>query len=353
MTIFSSSQKPREGIAPIVVMIAVFVLSVLAGTFAYRMKVETKLAANANNQSDLEWVGLSGVEYARWLLGQENCPMDSLNQIWAGGPGAACETNGPLAGESLNDWIPVGNGEFKLTITDLERKINVNTADEALLNNVMRVIGVDASQSGAIVDGILDWVDRDDNTRVNGAESDFYQGLTPPYVAKNGPIDDISELLLINGMRENKSIYSKAYDDIQMVDRFGNPMPPPQYTARLDEVFTALSNGRININTADKNVLAMIPGMDEAIADQIIRVRSGPDGADGTDDDTPFGSVGELASVGLPQAAAPSLSHYCTTKSSTFEVQVEARIGNSTATYMAIIGRSNPRDIQILSFYPK
>ena len=61
----------KRGIALVVVMIAVFVLSVLAGAFAYSMKVETKLAMNANNQADLEWLGRSGVEYARWILGQE------------------------------------------------------------------------------------------------------------------------------------------------------------------------------------------------------------------------------------------------------------------------------------------
>ncbi len=355
MKIFLPSARQSScqgGIALIVVMIAIFVLTIMAGAFAYSMKVETKLAMNANNDSDLEWLGRSGVEYTRWLLAQENCPYDSRNQIWAGGPGAPCETNGPLAGASLKG-IVIGDGYVDLTIIDLERKINVNTADEAILNSVMRGVGADATQSGTIVDSILDWVDRDDNTRVNGAESDFYQGLTPPYVAKNGPIDDPSELLFIHGIRENPAIYSKKYDDQQSVDRFGNPLPSQQYTNHLEDVFTALSSGRVNINTADRDILAMIPGMDEAIADQIIRVRSGPDGVDGTDDDTPFASVGELASVGLPQAAAPSLNHYCTTKSSTFQVEVDAHIGGSEKKYRAIVGRNNPRDIQILSFYPE
>jgi general secretion pathway protein K len=347
-----SLKSSKGGIALIVVMIAIFVLSILAGAFAYSMKVETKLAMNSNNQADLEWIGRSGVEYARWILGQEKCPYDSLNQKWAGGPGAACETNGPLAEVSLTDFH-IGDGVFTLKITDLERKINVNTADEATLNQVLRVIGADANDSGAIVDGILDWVDRDDNTRINGAESDFYQGLTPPYVAKNGPIDDISELLLIKGIRDNPEIYSRDYANVERFDRFGNPVPPHEYGAYLVDVLTPISTGRININTASSTVLQMIPGIDEAIATQIIRVRAGPDGADGTDDDTPFASVGELASVGLPQSASPQLNHYCTTRSSTFEVEVDAQMGNSKQTYYAILGRNNQRDIQILGFYPK
>ena len=346
-------QNKKRGIALVVVMIAVFVLSVLAGAFAYSMKVETKLAMNANNQSDLEWIGRSGVEYARWILGQEmSCPYDSLNQIWAGGPGGTCDTNGALAEATLKD-VPIGNGTFTIKITDLERKVNVNTADQPTLDQIMRVIGADATEGSTIVDSIRDWVDTDDHTHVNGAESDYYQGLTPPYTAKNGPLDDISELLLIKGVREEPEIYSSEYANIVRVDRFGNPIPPKEYAAHLVDVFTAISTGRVNINTADRIVLQAIPGVDEPIADQIVRIRSGPDGVDGTEDDTPFASVGELASAGLPGPGVGQVQRYCTVRSGTFQVQVDAQINGSKQTYFAIVGRNNQRDIQILSFYPK
>jgi general secretion pathway protein K len=347
-------QNSKRGIALIVVMVAVFVLTMLAGAFAYSMKVETKLAMNANNQADLEWIGRSGVEYARWVLAQTmTCPYDSLNQKWAGGPGGACDTNGPLADISLEN-VPVGtSGSFSIKITDLERKVNVNVADQATLDQVMRIVGGDADTGPAIVDGILDWIDRDDNTHVNGAESDYYQGLTPPYNAKNGPIDDLSELLLIKGIAENPEIYSSEYANYQRVDRFGKEIPPHDYPVHLVDVFTPISTGRININTAGVTVLQTIPGVDEAIAGQIIRVRSGPDGADGTDDDTPFSNVGELATVIPGQVGIGPLGRYCTVRSGTFEVQIDAQIGTTKKTYIAIIGRNNQRDIQILSFYPK
>src|SRR3569833_894643 len=177
-------QNKNRGIALIVVMIAVFVLSVLAGAFAYSMKGETKLAMNAINQSDLDWIGRSGVEYARWILGQDmgSAPYDSLNQIWAGGPGAGNETNGALSEAKLTDFH-IGDGVFSMKIIELERKENVNVAEQQTLDQVMRVMGADASQSGTIEDSIRDWVDRDENPRINGAESDFYQGLQTPYVA--------------------------------------------------------------------------------------------------------------------------------------------------------------------------
>ena len=38
----------------VIVMISIFVLTMLAAGFAYSMKVETKLARNANSEAELE-----------------------------------------------------------------------------------------------------------------------------------------------------------------------------------------------------------------------------------------------------------------------------------------------------------
>jgi len=52
----TASKKSQEAIALVVVMIAIFVLSILAGAFAYAMKVETKLAMNAQKEGfDNSW----------------------------------------------------------------------------------------------------------------------------------------------------------------------------------------------------------------------------------------------------------------------------------------------------------
>ena len=90
---------PQTGIALVIVMISIFVLTILAAGFAFSMKVETKLAQHANNETELQWLGRSGVEYARWVLVlQGTCPLepyDALNQPWATGtPSGLCATNG-------------------------------------------------------------------------------------------------------------------------------------------------------------------------------------------------------------------------------------------------------------------
>src|SRR5579885_825838 len=63
--------RARDGMALIVVLIAIFVLSLLVGMFAFTMKVESRLAQHANNDTALVWLGRSGVERARWILAQQ------------------------------------------------------------------------------------------------------------------------------------------------------------------------------------------------------------------------------------------------------------------------------------------
>ncbi|HXR05066.1 MAG TPA: general secretion pathway protein GspK [Verrucomicrobiae bacterium] len=353
-----------HGIALIVALIAILVLSALAAGLAVSLKVETRLAYNANSETQLYWLGRSGVELARWVLAQERCPYDSLNQIWAGGPGSDCETNGPLAGFSLDNYA-VGGGTISIKIVDLERKANINTASGLEIQQALTDMGVDASQISVVADSIQDWIAPAGPPRVAGAESDYYQGLDPPYYAKNAPMDDISELLHVRGILDHPEIYDpKTYggnaDDaagpvFHHKLGFGNtPGQVPDYPFGLKDVFTPISNGHVNINTADADVLQMVLGGDATAAENIIKLRAGPDGVDGTEDDTPFANpAAALQTAGVNPALVGQAANILTTRSSTFEVHVTAQIGVQEREYVAILFRNSPADIAVLSFYWK
>jgi len=130
-----SPSLTEAGIALIIVMISIFVLTMLAGGLAGAMKVETKLARNANSETELEWLGRSAVECARWELAQQLMvsqePYDALNQVWAGGIGGAGTSNSPLA--DFKNEIQTKDGSATWKIVDLERKANINVANEAIL----------------------------------------------------------------------------------------------------------------------------------------------------------------------------------------------------------------------------
>ncbi|MCC6823074.1 MAG: general secretion pathway protein GspK [Verrucomicrobia subdivision 3 bacterium] len=349
------------GVALIIVMICITVLSILAAGFAYSMKVETKLAMNANSEAELNSLGRSGVELARWVLAQQATiaqePFDALNQKWAGGPGSMMTSNSPLAGVAL-DNIQLGGGKFSVRITDLERKVNINLADQPMLEQALRLIGVDPSESAGITGSILDWIDQDSNQHINGTESDYYANLDPPYQAKNGPVDDLSELLLVRGVTPD--IYWGGVATNHLPAAFQNKVGFRQpgggvlaYDVGLVDLFTPLSSGQININTASAKVLQMLPFVDENVAAEIIRLRSGPDGMDGSDDDTPFRSPGELVNAGLNNQVVGQIARYCTVRSRTFEVQVDAEINGYHRYFYAIVGRNGSRDVPVLAYHWK
>ncbi len=344
-------QSDQSGIALIIVMLVVVVFGILAGGLAWSMKVETKLARNSNWDTEMEWLGRSGIELAKYVLAQPAAPggqpYDALNQKWAGGTG---ETNAALDNISLTDNT-LGHGRFSVKIIDLDRKFNINlaVATPEVVNQGLILMGVDAAEAPHIVNAIADWIDKDDDPRVGSSdtEKDFYLSLNPPYPAKNGPIDDISELLNVKGINEamlngsgggGMGLPVGMPTRNSMGRRFGEE---PMYPIGLRDLFTTISGRFININTASAEVMQLIPDVDANLASAIITTRNGPDGAPGDEDDMPFRSIGELANVpGMTPQIAQLFSRYFSTRSSTFEVQVECSIDAVKRTYHAVLRRT-------------
>jgi general secretion pathway protein K len=341
-------------------MISIFVLAMLAGAFAYSMKVETRLARNGNSEEELQWLGRSGVEYARWILAQQlmvpNEPYDALNQVWAGGPGGIGTSNSPLA--EVQKEVHLGNGTFTWKIVNMESKANINSAGEGMLQQGLILMGVDAGQATPIVNSILDWIDPDNNTRIQGAENDYYQNLTPPYSAKNGLIDDMSELLLIKNITPELYWGTSSGDHppgafLPRIDRTHLPTDAPSFPVGLVDLFTPVSDGKINLNTAPATVLQLIPGVDALSAEAIVAGREGED--DGSGLLGPYRNVGEVRNKApnLAPGLATQLGQFCEVRSMTFEVTVDAEVNGYKRQFVALLRRNNPRDIQILNFYWK
>ncbi|MEY2789788.1 MAG: hypothetical protein RLZZ34_2931, partial [Verrucomicrobiota bacterium] len=332
----------RRGVALLIVMLLTFAMAVIVTAFAYTMKVEGRLATRTQSESETEWMGRSGIEMAKWVLSlSRQIPgeqaYDGLNQFWAGGMGMTNVADNPFEGVSLQD-VPLGDGTISIEIVDAERYLNLNsiaTRNPQLLELILQLCGSGAADSADISAAIRDWIDpNDDPAMGGGAESEFYRMLNPPYIAKNGPIDDLSELLKIRGV--TPQLYWGPRGG-------GGPVLPSNGpggrrtqatflgqsisgTVGLVDVFSAVSSGQVNINTAPYPVLVMACGGDENIARNILEQRAGPDGVDGTYDDAPARGphIARLQGVpALPNQGTP-LAVFSTV-SSTFEVRVDAR----------------------------
>ncbi len=356
----SLQKNRRRGFALIIAMLAIFVLAIMAATLAFSMKVETKLAATANDDQKLIWLGRSGAQYACWyLVNDKTGPYKSLNQLWAGGAGTAIESNSPVVGSSLTD-IPIGDGTVSIKFTDLDRYANINTAPTPLLQQALTVMGVDADDISIVSDSIQDWVQPGDSPRIAGAKNDYYQSLNPPYNCKEAPIDDMGELLLVRGISDHPEIYfggsASNVPQSQLQHHLGfansaDEAEPPDYPFGLKDVFTPFSTGQININTADANVLQLIPGVDTNTVASILQYRAGPSGDETGPDATPFQNVGQLQAAGISPAVANGMSRYCTVNSSTFQVDITATTGQVPPRVFHAILFQRGANVEIVDFY--
>ena len=152
------------GIALVLVMMTIIVLSAIVGSMAVSMSTEMRLARNTTYDAQMEWMGRSGVELARYAMANK-CPeqrnIDALNQFWAGGtsPCSNGVENFPLKN------VPLGPGHVTVTIIDMERKWDINLVanprnpQRDVLKNALTEVGVtDAEQISTITDSILDWI---------------------------------------------------------------------------------------------------------------------------------------------------------------------------------------------------
>jgi len=318
----------------------------------------------------MEWLGRSGVELARYVLTEElnvpTEPWDSLNQKWAGGP---MGTNEVLETVSLEN-NELGPGVFSIKIIDLERKVNINLINEmsvTILQQALNLVGADPGDISTISDSFLDWIDVDEHPHLSGTESADYVARPnlgyAPYVSKNGPIDDLSELLLIRGVTP-EIYFGPTGPGIGLLAGPRRPqamaflnMPPPGMGSPvgLVDLFTPISTGMININTASAQVLQLIPGIDPTLAQSIVSTRAGLDGVEGTEDDMPFRTPGELMNVpGMPPGAIQQASGTFVTRSSTFEVVVDCHVGQYRRQYIGVLRRiPGNRDVQTLLFHAR
>jgi type II secretory pathway component PulK len=402
------NRNSRRGIALMIVMLVVFVLTGMVAAFALKMKVELQLAKNDNNETQLEWEARGAVEWAKFAI-THKCPnmqnIDTLNDPWAGGIG--CPDDPVLAQVDLHNiqFISVDGkslGSASVKITDMERKWNINALanpkgpQPAVIQNALAVMGItDPSLQANITDCILDWVDPRDKARFNGAKNDYYLHLDPPYYCKCGFIDDISELLRIKGitpeMVSATNFSMSAYQ--KNVSPFSRDWVPPSYDYHFDELFTVFG-AKLNANTASREALMLIPGIDAEIADNIVRGRNGEDGVAGTEDDTPYRSPAEVMTrgisgapmggpggmpgfgagagfgaaqgmgrpgvggtgVGGPPMGGPGMlgmaQRFLDVSSKYFEVTIDAAVGDYHRTYYAILyKRVAGKDPLIVKFY--
>ncbi len=243
-------RKNETGVALILTLLITAILVTLIIETNYSTQVDLRIAGNFRNDLQAGYLAKSGVNIAISYLKYdvENTDTDNLEEDWA------------------KDYppIPVGDGFVKVVIEDEHAKINLNEVvkedgkvDEKIRDILIRMFEA-ADVDIGILDAVIDWIDPDDDPLPEGAEDSYYGSLDPPYVCKNGPLDTLSELLMIKGITDE--VYGKI--------------------TKYKYLTIYSKDGIININTVSTEVLMFLDeGIDEPMAKGITEYRG----------ETPFG----------------------------------------------------------------
>lgn len=245
------------GVALILVIWIMVMLVALVVEFSYSMRTEINITRNFKEEEEAYQLALAGIEKAKMEILAVNdlrkMYIDENNQLIFNPDEDKPERRGDL-----------GRGSFEYTITDDDGKLNLNTASASQLRYVFLGSGVDTDDVDTIVDSILDWIDKNDLHRLNGAEEDYYRSLDRPYSCKDGFFSTVGELLMVKGMKPEILFGSK---DRKNEDE--------QSYAGVAQYFTVNGSNIININTAPPVVLEAVLG--PAVAENILAQReTGP-----------------------------------------------------------------------------
>jgi hypothetical protein len=199
----------------LVVLVTVAILALTVFSFASMMLVEEEAARVMTRRIQSKYLTASGVEYTRLYLAKSDDEIFESGGRWdnAGrfrGVPVVADVNDQgdeksvgrftLVAPNLNDGLLEGR---RYGLVDESSKININALpyfDFYVENSGRDLLMSLPDMTEEIADAILDFVDADDEEREYGTESGYYNGLNPPYNAKNGPLDSLDELLLVNGI---------------------------------------------------------------------------------------------------------------------------------------------------------
>ena len=142
-------------------------------------------------------------------------------------------------------------------ITDESSKLNINTATSEQLSILIGQFATEEMNVDALVDALIDWRDTNATRLPNGAETEYYSRLDPPYAVKNANYDTVEELLLVRGFG-GQLLYGEDFDRNGLMspneDDGDESFPPDNGDGELNVgLYPYLTVYSRDVNTASDN----------------------------------------------------------------------------------------------------
>ena len=353
-----------RGVALIIVVFVVALVTVLVLEYHYDAAVELDLASNFGSDMQAYHLAMSGLSFAQVLLRQDETDVDGPADLWyqltafpACFPPAqlvamsSAETGGlldPSSPETDASASPEEDGEqacVSLRILDEERKLPINRLIPASLEEEPDQTWIDIFEQFFVhmqidpdrLEALIDWIDEDSDPRPGlGAERGYYEGLEFPYTPRNGPMQTPSELRLVRGFdaetlaRLFPGLEPEAVADVDL----GTNAYLTPYGAAPTGAGTGQEGAKVNLNTATAEVLqALLSGLQGGggsldAVEQILVQR----------EEEQFASVSAVQEI-IPEVT--DLDAVADVRSSIFRVEAVGVVGPIRKRVVAILQRTS------------
>jgi hypothetical protein len=247
--------RASEGSILVLTLWILTMLVLLSVGLGYSTSIDQRLVSYQRDRLKALYLAKAGYFRALAEIEQDSTPeVDSYLETWAQNPEVFQDA---ALGEGIftvSYSIPGEEGEKEVIhgIVDEDRKVNINTASEAVL---LKLPGMDEE----IVESILEWREE------HSGEGEGEEKEKGKEEEKVKPFGILEELLEVEGMTE------EVFESLQAIT-------------------TVYTDGQVNLNTSPKEVLNSL-GMEDDLVDKIIRFRIGLDGIRGTEDDQIFTAI--------------------------------------------------------------
>ena len=302
------NDSSQRGIALLTILVMVALATILAATIAKRQTNTSENTGYLMRQDQSLLYAKSAEAFFSELLIQDSdngSSIDHLQENWAKPMPAFPVEDGFISGRLLDE-----SGKFNLNNL-LKADGSVDDSARRWFEKLLQRVGLPAELSQAVID----WQDADDETTgAMGAESNYYQGLDPSYLASNTRFHQVEELKLVRGFE------GKNYDLIA------------PYVTALPEAT------KINMNTAAPLLLASIdPKIDVKTVEQELKAKQA--------ELTYFNSVEDLwklnAFSGIEPQNKTDAAAWLDSKSNYFTAQIEVVLSERKRQFTSAMMRKD------------
>ncbi|MCB1194593.1 general secretion pathway protein GspK [bacterium] len=331
-----SVKKAQKGTIIIMVMWIIAILSLFAVGLGFRSTIELRLTSFYIDKMTASHIGQYIVYTVFFhIANDQDKKIDSYLDSWGNSAETFFETD--IDGVKVTVSHP-GESTYDEQVmlygaSDEMARININTVPTAILSS--EYWQEEFAMDDELVEAIEHWRSKE---KTGSKDLDSWYENTYDYKARHGEIQIIEELHFLKNFYTNSSEKNKK-------------------RARLKNIITVYGDGKVNMNTASREVLAALFAMQseqkdmsdndrEDLIEEIIAYRNGEDGLPGTEDDQQFENANIETALETHESSKITMLNWLRTKqaigvnSDFFRVEADIELKKIKRRVTAILSRS-------------